>query len=60
MNDARLDVAIRDIRRLQALRRRELANRFIDAWRAVQDETGYGAIEDAVLWAQRIAEERDT
>jgi hypothetical protein len=58
MNDAVLEAALRDIRRLKALRRREIANRLLDAMRAVQEETGYGAIEDAVTWAARIVEGR--
>lgn len=48
----------RDIRALNAKRRRDLAHRFFDALRAVREETGYGAVEDAVAWATRIVEGR--
>jgi hypothetical protein len=53
-----VDATRADLRKLDRKRRRDVAHRFMDAWRAVKEETGYGSIEDAVLWAQRIVEGR--
>lgn len=49
----------RELRRYQSLHRRDVAFRFIDAWRAVREVTGYGALEDAAQWSRRVVEGRD-
>ena len=53
-----IDAMRGDLRKLNNKRRRDIAHRYLDALRAVQEETGYGGIEDALIWSSDIVKGR--